>query len=393
MTGLALTGVRAVTGARIVDDATVVVDGGRIDSVRAGGAAPPGAIDGRGLLVVPGLVDTHSDGLEREISPRRTVEFPIDYALGSFEGRLRAAGVTVVFHGLAYQEKPSAGRSVGQSRQLFAALDERRRGSQAPVDHCVLYRFEARDPSALDALLHDLEVTRRAGVPALVSFEDHTPGQGQYRDPAQFAAAIDPSGLPDGMTADDYVRQLIDDAGERAAVGERNLTRLAPLARSGAIRLLVHDPDGRERIELAAEAGATVAEFPVTLEAARAARELGMTIVMGAPNALRGLSHSGNTSARELVSAGLCDVLASDYMPSAMLAAAFALAGEGCCSLPAAIDLITRCPAELSGIEGRGRLEVGAQADLVLIDDSGPWPAVVGSHRAGDAAERRLLGN
>lgn len=416
----AITNVRAVAEGRIIDGATVVMADGRITDVAGSGPPPSGALDGSGLLLMPGLVDSHCDGLEKEISPRRTATFPIDYALVSFEGKLRAAGVTTVFHGLPYQNRPSIGRTIDGARRVQAALGARCAEVSATVDHRVLYRFEARDEVALDPLLDDLDLsgpksghngddgakdpddgaTRATGdaivaVPAdatpLISYEDHTPGQGQYRDPAQYAAAVDPANLPPGVTAEEWVVKRMAEADEVFHVRSKNLDRLAPLAGRGEIRLLAHDLEGPGDVEWAIEAGATVAEFPVTKESAQAARRHDMAVVMGAPNALRGGSHNANASARELVALGLCDVLASDYLPSALLSAAFVLVAEGLCSLPRAIALITSGPARLAGLGDRGRLAPGARADLVLVDDSGRWPQVVATWRADDAARHRRV--
>ncbi|MEL7156341.1 MAG: alpha-D-ribose 1-methylphosphonate 5-triphosphate diphosphatase [Actinomycetota bacterium] len=401
----AITNVRAVGQRRLLDDATVVVADGRLADLTTGAPAPAGALDGHGLLLLPGLVDSHSDGLEKEIAPRRTASFPIDYALTSFEGKLRAAGVTTVFHGLPYQNRPGQGRTIEGARQVQSALAARRNEPTAAVDHRLLYRFEARDEVALDPLLEDLASSDQAldagpvasdptavgGAAPLISYEDHTPGQGQYRDPAQYAAALDPANLPPGVTAEEWVAKRMADAEELAPVRAKNLDRLAPLAHRGEIRLLAHDLEHPSDVEWAAEAGATVAEFPVTAASARAARQHDMTVVMGAPNALRGGSHNANASARELVTHGLCDVLASDYLPSALLAATFEVAAQGLCSLPRAVALVTAGPARMAGLTDRGRLEIGAVADLLLVDDSGRWPQVVASWRADDAPAWRIL--
>ncbi|MEM9042224.1 MAG: alpha-D-ribose 1-methylphosphonate 5-triphosphate diphosphatase [Actinomycetota bacterium] len=386
----AITDVRLVTADAVTEPTTVVVDGDVIVDITSG-TPPDGAVDGRGALLVPGLVDSHCDGLEKEISPRRTVQFPLDYGLRSFEGRVRAAGVTTVCHGIGFQEKPNSGRSVEHAREMCAAIDRRRGDDSVGVDHRILYRIEARDAGAVGPLLDDLG--RRdpdLGVP-LVSFEDHTPGQGQYRDVSQFEAAVDPTLLPEGVTVKEHVARLIADAEAVRHVRDANRTRIAPLAREGAIRLLAHDLETLDDVADALDAGAAIAEFPLTSEVAKQAKAEGMTTVMGAPNALRGHSHSGNTSARELVAAGLCDVLASDYMPTAMLAAAFAMAADRICSLPEAIALVTSGPAEMIGARDRGRLEVGAVADLVLVDDRGQWPVVLGVHRAGDDMARAVF--
>ena len=379
----AITDVRVVLPDSITDNATVVIDEGRITEVTTG-AAPAGARSGHGALLLPGLVDSHSDGLEKEIAPRQTVRFPLDYSLRSFEGRVRAAGITTICHGVSYQEKVKAGRSVERARETVAAITARSCEVDAGVDHRVLYRFEARDPEALTPLLTDLDSSAELNVLPLLSFEDHTPGQGQFRDIAQYEAAVDPTTLPEGETVQSYVARLKAEGDAMLASRHENRNRIAPLAQRGDLRLLAHDLETIDDVAEAVDAGATIAEFPLSMDVAKQAKAAGMTTVMGAPNALRGHSHSGNTSARDLVAAGLCDVLASDYMPSAMLAAAFAMATANICTLPEAVTLITSGPATMIGEPDRGCIEPGALADLILVDDSGSWPVVLDVHRAVD---------
>jgi alpha-D-ribose 1-methylphosphonate 5-triphosphate diphosphatase len=387
----AITDVRVVLPNAITDDATVIIDEGRIAEITTG-RAPAGARSGHGALLLPGLVDSHSDGLEKEIAPRQTVRFPLDYGLRSFESRVRAAGITTICHGVGYQEKAKAGRSVERARETVAAIAARSREADTGVDHRVLYRFEARDPEALTPLLEDLGSSPKNDVAPLLSFEDHTPGQGQFRDIAQYEAAVDPTTLPEGETVQSYVGRLKAEGDAMLASRQENRARLAPLARRGDLRLLAHDLETIDDVAEAVDAGATIAEFPLSMDVAKHAKAAGMTTVMGAPNALRGHSHSGNTSARDLIVAGLCDVLASDYMPSAMLAAAFAMAAANVCTLPEAVALITSGPATMIGESDRGRIEAGALADLILVDDSGSWPVVLDVHRAADHPVRGDIG-
>lgn len=387
MTTTVINNVRVVTPGRLLESGSVAVAGGRIVEV-ADTALPSGdglAIDGAGLLLTPGLIDTHSDGLEKEISPRRTSRFPLDFALRSFETRVRSAGVTTVCHGVAYQQRPDRGRSVEASREIVDVIDDRRHEVGSGVDHRLLYRTEARDAEAVDPLLVDLDAGRTGGSDrVLVSFEDHTPGQGQFRNVEQYEAAVDPTELPPGVSVKEYVAQLMRDAETRLAVRESNRSKLAAYAKADGITLLAHDVESPDDVAAAAEMGAIVAEFPLTLEAAAAAREAGMSIVMGAPNALRGGSHSGNASAREMIAEGLCDVLASDYMPTTLLGAAISMVDQGVLSTVDAIRLVTTGPADMLGLSERGRIEVGAEADLILIDDRGAWPVVVGVRRSAD---------
>lgn len=377
---VAVRDVRAVLADRVLDGATVVCEDGVITEVRSGGPVPEGAVDGRGALLLPGIVDVHSDALEVDINPRPGTSFPIDFALGAFEGRVRAAGVTTVFHGVGFYEYGGrgVGRTLGQARAVATVVRIRADSGRAPVTHRVLHRLDVRSASALAVLVDCLPEPRPRVAAPLVSVEDHTPGQGQFRDLTRFTAARaaeQPGRTPE--EAERLVQARIAERGALLANRDRNLAGLAALARDGRIRLLAHDPVTVADVVDARGRGARVAEFPTTLEAARAARELGMPVVMGAPNVLRGGSHSGNVGAREVAAAGLVDALASDYSPPTLLAAALGLASDGVLPLPAAVALITAGPAACTGLTDRGTLTEGSRADLILVDDRDRWPQVL----------------
>ncbi|HSL57855.1 MAG TPA: alpha-D-ribose 1-methylphosphonate 5-triphosphate diphosphatase [Acidimicrobiales bacterium] len=390
---LAVRHVRAVLADRVVDDATVVCEDGRIVSIVAGGPAPADAIDGRGAFLLPGLVDSHSDGLEKEIRPRPTSKFGEDFALRNFEGRLLAAGITTVFHGVGFEERTdsawaaASGRSIAQAEASCRAIAARDHSTGVPVDHRVLYRMEARSPVGIDEAEAHFARPEHAidGGDALplVSFEDHSPGQGQFRSLEKFAEAVPDDKLPDGLTKAEYVAERVAAAEAALALRHRTLHRLVALARAGRIRLLAHDCEDADQVsEAHDEWAAAVAEFPLTLDAASRARALGMEVVMGAPNVLLGGSHSGNVAAEDTVRAGLCSALASDYLPASMLAAAFELVDRGAIDLPGAVALVTSGPARVAGLVDRGRLEPGLRADLVLVSLDGRWPRVHATWRA-----------
>ena len=368
--------VRAVLPDRVVDDAWIAVRDGRIAEVAPQPAGSQADVDGAGLLCVPGVVDVHSDGLEREILPRPTARLPWEFAILSFEGKLRAAGVTTVFHGGSFEEgtSPSTQRSIARTRELIATVTAR---GTAPVDHRLLHRLDVRSPEGIAALRERFDTLQDPdGIPPLVSHEDHTPGQGQYADRRHYERYVAGTrGLTDGE-AKDHVDQLIVEREGRLTVREEALDWLGGLARSGAIRLLGHDPASAVEIDELVARGGSVAEFPTTLEAAEAARERGLPVIAGAPNVLRGGSHAGNVSGSELAARGLLTALASDYLPSGLTAAAFLLAARGVTSLPAAIALITSGAAEAAGLTDRGRLAAGLRADLVLLQAGDPWPVV-----------------
>jgi alpha-D-ribose 1-methylphosphonate 5-triphosphate diphosphatase len=368
--------VTAVLPDRLLDDARVVVRDGRISEVGPHPAGSAADVDGAGRYCLPGLVDVHSDGLERERMPRPGAELPWQFAIRSFEGKLRAAGVTTVFHGASFEQgaaSPMTTRSVEAAQALCAEVAARGDG---PVDHRILHRLDVRCPVGLTALRVRLAALSAVPGPAVVSHEDHTPGQGQYADRSYYERFL--SGAQ-GLSEEDAKAQvdaMIARRDELLDVRAEAFAFLGEQAGAGAVRLFGHDPASAEEITALAARGGVVAEFPTTVGAAEAARERGMSVVMGAPNALRGTSHTGNTSARELVGRGLVTALASDYLPSGLLAAAFLLAADGLTDLPGAVRLVTSGPAEAVGLGDRGALVPGARADLVLAEAGRPWPLI-----------------
>ena len=375
MTVSLLTNVRAVLKDQVLDQATIAVEDGRIVGVEAD-RHYAGAIDGNGHFCLPGLIDTHSDAIEREITPRPKVDIDETFALRSLEGRLVAAGITTVAHGISFEDLESKSRTVEMAARLVAVIATRRLSDRAPIDHRILYRMPARSSTGLDSVIEHLAFGQAEGETPILSFEDHTPGQGQYRDIEQFKKYLSSVPLPDGEDVDSYVARRISEGNARLAQRDANLARVSELAGRGAARVLVHDCEEAPDMEIAHAWGAAIAEFPLTVGAAQTAREHEMPVVMGAPNILRGGSHSGNIDAIELVRRGLCTSLASDYLPSSMLAAVFLLVEQGVVSLSQAVALVTSGPADVLGISDRGRIEIGARADFALVDVDGRWPRV-----------------
>jgi alpha-D-ribose 1-methylphosphonate 5-triphosphate diphosphatase len=374
--------VAVVTSEGVFPKAQVTVEEGVIVGLELGVGRPSvGSIDGGGSYLLPGLIDVHSDGLEKELTPRQGVVFPESFGLRSFEGRLRGAGVTTVMHGIGYEQDTRQDRSVELAERLTAALRQRSGERGALVDHRILYRVDARDPGGIAALELHLETFQRPGQRAFVSFEDHTPGQGQYANLDHYRRWLQ-NRNDDAEQVEAELQRTLSQRAERLVHRDPNLARLCRLARSGDITMLVHDPASTEDVESAVTWPASIAEFPTTVEAARTAINLGLATVLGAPNVMRGGSHSGNVSAEELVRKNLVTCLASDYQPATLLAAAFLLAERGACSLSAAVGLITEGPARMLGLHDRGRIEVGRRGDLVLCDFDGTWPSVRQTWRA-----------
>jgi alpha-D-ribose 1-methylphosphonate 5-triphosphate diphosphatase len=334
---------------------------------------------------VPGLIDVHSDALEKERAPRPGVQLPWDFGVTSLEGKLSAAGITTAFHGAGFQDKLAGAmaRTVRTAIEVCDAVTARAADPVALVGHRILYRLDARSPDGASALDEALGAhPAHAESLPLVSHEDHTPGQGQYADRRYMERYVAGSrGLSEAAAAR-HVDEMIEERDANLPILERNMVWLGELARAGRIRLVGHDMDSPQAVEALRARGGSVAEFPTTVDAARTARELGLPVVMGAPNVMRGESHSGNVSAAALAELGLVDALASDYLPSGLLAGAFTLARSGLMTLPAAIGLVTWGAAAAAGLCDRGRLAAGLRADLALLDDAGTWPLVRATFRA-----------
>jgi len=389
----AVRNVTAVLPDSLLADAFVVVEDGVITEVSSG-TAPDFAIDGRGAFCLPGLVDTHNDGLEREVMPRPSAPVPADFALVSFESRVRAAGITTLFHGISWENDTKWNRTVEQAEEFCATIAAHEEKCNALIDHRVLHRLDARDGDGSVALRRHLAAhpaSREFGADTpLVSFEDHTPGQGQYTDKSGMVRYIMGTRHLSQEEAEFEVAKVTDERDARKHHRESALEWITVAAQSGRIRLVGHDLATPGEVDEAVLWGAHIAEFPTTLAAATLARKAGLRSVCGAPNVLRGGSHSGNVSARELIALGLCDGLCSDYLPYGMIAAAAVLAGERVCTLPEAVRLVTRGPALTVGLDDRGSLVDGYRGDLVLARLDGATAQVVAVHTVAESRRRRL---
>ena len=331
---------------------------GLIADIREGGAPRP-ALDARGMTLLPGLVDMHGDMIERELEPRPGTRFESALALIELDKRLAACGVTTAYASLSFADGLGL-RSDARAQKIISALRDAR--PHLLIDHRVHARYEVSNTEGQPQVLEML----RTGTLDLISLMDHTPGQGQYRDMeayVQYTARW--------LGKDErLIRQL---AHERMEAGSAQVwaygAELGAAARHQGVAVASHDDDTPEKVALVQGMGASISEFPVTLEAAQAAAGLGMSVFMGAPNALRGGSHGGNLSALEALEAGVLHGLAADYSPMSLLQAIWRIASEERVTWPQAAALISTAPARATGLTDRGSLEVGKRADLVLVED------------------------
>lgn len=349
-------GGRALIDGAFADAGVTVADGA---VATLGGARPAGALtlDARGLLVLPGIVDVHGDAFERQLMPRPGVRFDTALALADTDRQLAASGITTAYHGLTLSWEPGL-RSLDAGRAFMDGLAAARPGLRA--DHRVQLRWETFALDAEDAVAAWLGSEPR---PAL-AFNDHTTSTadklaaGRHAKIGEWASRA-------GLSVDGYVAEFRA-AWARAPEVDGAVARLAGrAAATGAVVLSHDDRTHAERARYRA-LGARVAEFPLALEAAEDARAHGEHTVFGAPNVVRGGSHTGALDAAEMVAAGLCSILASDYHYPSLPAAVGRLAAGRGVALEAAWALVSAAPAEAMRLADRGRIAPGLRADIVL---------------------------
>ncbi|MBR0708342.1 alpha-D-ribose 1-methylphosphonate 5-triphosphate diphosphatase [Bradyrhizobium liaoningense] len=360
MTDIFLEGGRALIGTEIVET-SLVVSGIDIAEVDASRGCARLAIDARDLLVLPGIVDLHGDAFERQMMPRAGVDFPIDVALADSDRQAIANGITTVFHATTCSWEPGL-RSADNARGLMEAIERQR--PQFTADTRFHLRHETYN---LDA---EAEIAQWLGEGRvdLFAFNDHMDGVvADISNPRKRNRMVERTGLS-SETFDRLVERVV----ARAAEVPASVSRLAAAARGAEVRMLSHDDATPAMRQEFRELGADIAEFPINEETARAAASHGDAIVYGAPNVVRGGSHTGWTRASDMIAKGLCSVLASDYYYPAQLLAAFRLAADGVLPLTKAWDLVSAGPARATGLSDRGQLAQGRRADILLVDDSVP---------------------
>ena len=364
---------RVVTEHEVLDDEVVVLEGSVIAAV-GGGTRGETVVDLGDVDLVAGLVDVHSDCLEKLVHPRASMSLPLPAALVELDALTIGHGITTSFLCVSLEEDSKKFRSIAFADQLLAAAAAAR--AELRSDWRVHLRV---DVTGSEAVRRTGEIAGRPAV-GIVSYMDHTPGQGQYASEATWRAHYARDGDHEG-TADLDTRL----AAKRALghLVEEHRRAVAAAAAAGHAVLAAHDDDTGAAVDRSAALGARISEFPITLAVAQRARSLGQGTVMGAPNVRHGRSHLTNLSAREAIGAGALDALASDYHPPSMLAAAYELAAEDVLPLPRALALVSSGPARLAGLGDRGVIAPGQRADLVAVTRRAGVPSVVQAWVAG----------
>ena len=339
---------------------TVVLRDGQITDISTG-TGPRASEDLEGDFLMPGLIELHTDNLERHIEPRPKVDWPHAAAIIAHDAELASVGITTVFDALRVGSVISRSKSnYGEyARALADEIIALRKAGALRISHKIHLRAEV----CSETLIAELAKFGPEDGIGIVSLMDHTPGQRQFRDLTQLKNYVcgkhgfSDADFVDHVEAQKALSALFGAAHEEAAVTEAR--------RFGAV-LASHDDTTGDHVHRSAEHGARFAEFPTTTEAARACRDHGISVMMGAPNLVRGGSHSGNVAAQALAEADLLDIVSSDYVPSSLLSAALML-GDIWGDLARGVATVTSAPARAAQLVDRGEITPGKRADLIRV--------------------------
>jgi len=355
---------------------TLVIRDGRIAEIQPGRSHLASARDLEGDHLIPGVVDVHTDNLERQVQPRQNARWPSRSAMIAHDAQCAAAGVTTVFDALCLGD---LGFDQGRGQTFLdgvADLDALAETGILRSEHFLHLRCEMPAADMKPALEPVADHPRVR----MVSLMDHSPGVGQYRDIARYVAMRRKQTEMTVAQVEARIAFLLE---QRARLREPQRAWILERVRHRDLPIASHDDETAEDVRRNLADGITISEFPVTMEAAAAARDAGMDVIAGAPNIVRGGSHSGNVAAADLVRAGAAHAFASDYVPASMVEAAWRTAEETGIGLPRAVGMITDRPARLARLPDRGRLEAGLRADLAQVRPVHGIPVVRRVWRAG----------
>ncbi len=376
-----------MTQEMILANATLVLPGetrtgsikirdGQIADMAEGAGVPAGAVDCGGDFVSPGLIELHTDNLERHIQPRPAVDWPHAAAIIAHDAELAGTGITTVYDAMRVGSvKAKEARYGKYARSLASELLELRAKDALKISHFLHLRAEVCSETLVEEL-NEFGDDDRVG---LVSLMDHTPGQRQFRDISKLEAYVKGK---HGFDDDAFLQHIANLKTMRDTYGDLHEVEAVKAAQRFGAVLASHDDTTADQVAVSAGHGIRLAEFPTTVEAARACHDHGIQVMMGAPNLIRGGSHSGNVAAQELAELDLLDIVSSDYVPAALLLAAVRL-GELWGDMARGMATVTSAPARAVGLADRGRLEIGKRADLIRFAMRAGVPSLQGVYSRG----------
>ncbi|WP_296187525.1 alpha-D-ribose 1-methylphosphonate 5-triphosphate diphosphatase [Pseudomonas sp. UBA1879] len=370
-----LTNARIVTADQVFTG-TVVLRDGLISDVQTGVSAVPQARNLDGDYLLPGLVELHTDNLEKHLSPRPGVDWPSASAVMSHDAQIIAAGITTVFDALSIGDVNPKGKRMQQLPGMVEAIAKANAADMTRAEHRLHLRCEVCHPDTLSVFRDLVEQP----LVQLVSTMDHSPGQRQFALESKYREYYMGKYHLNSEQMDEFI---VEQVANSKIYSDRYRKAIVDICLARGLSVASHDDATVEHVEESAGYGMTIAEFPTTLEAAQACRRLDMNVLMGAPNIVRGGSHSGNIAAATLAKEGLLDILSSDYYPASLLQAAFTLGAqldedqpEIGTGLAKAVTTVSLAPARSAGLRDRGEIRVGLRADLIHARAVGNLPVI-----------------
>ncbi|EIV3803921.1 alpha-D-ribose 1-methylphosphonate 5-triphosphate diphosphatase [Klebsiella aerogenes] len=354
----------------VLEDETIngslEVQEGRIYAFAESQSRLPGALDGEGGWLLPGLIELHTDNLDKFFTPRPKVDWPAHSAMSSHDALMVASGITTVLDAVAIGDVRDGGDRLENLEKMINAVEETQKRGLNRAEHRLHLRCELPHHTTLP--LFEKLVDREPVT--LVSLMDHSPGQRQFANREKYREYYQGKYQ---LSGEQMLRFEEEQMALAAAWSQPNRQAIAAICRERQIALASHDDATHEHVAESHQLGSVIAEFPTTLAAAQASRQHGMNVLMGAPNIVRGGSHSGNVAAHQLAASGLLDILSSDYYPASLLDAAFRIADsdDNAFTLAQAVRLVSKHPAQALGLHDRGVIAEGKRADLVLAHRRG----------------------
>lgn len=349
--------------------ATVVIEDGMIAAVEPEHQRAD-AIDLGDDLLIPGLVELHTDHLEPHYQPRPSVHWDPLSAVFAYDAQIASSGITTVFDSLRIGSDDDRPTTADGLLDLSEAIEKAKTTGLLRSDHHTHLRCEIPSRGVVEEAQDYLA---RFDV-RLMSLMDHTPGQRQFRDEEKLRTYYRGK---TGLSEQDLDQLFANRRARADEIAGPNKRGLVALAHKAGIALASHDDTLEDHVAESVADRVSIAEFPTTVEAARASHAAGISVLMGAPNVVRGGSHSGNVSAVELAEAGVLDILSSDYVPISLIHGAFGLRDVPAMGgLPGALRTVTLTPAIATGMVDRGEIAVGKRGDLVHVAMVGRQPVV-----------------
>ena len=356
---ITLTNTNIVLSDQIVFGSIKIRDG-YINEIDEGPTPIKNGIDLEGDFLIPGLIELHTDNLERHCVPRPKVFWPLRSAVIAHDAEIASAGITTVFDAIAV-----GGGMLNKNRDAVLmdsanAVIDAVKDKALRTEHYLHMRCEVASTNVIELFNNFYEEP----LVQLVSLMDHTPGERQFVDEAKLKIYYKEKY---GLSDSEFDKMVIERKELQAKYSKKHRLEISSICRNIGVTTATHDDATEAHIKEAITLGATISEFPTTVAAASAASNAGMSTIMGGPNVVRGGSHSGNVSAADLSDKGLLDALSSDYVPSSLLYGAFLLSDKQGLSLPNAIATVTTNPARMANFNDRGEIKAGLRADLIQV--------------------------